>query len=37
MEAEYVEVFGTIKATTDQAILFNDGEKESWLPLSNKR
>ena len=31
---EMVEVFGKIEATTDVAILINDGTKETWIPLS---
>ena len=29
-----VEIFGTIMAETDRAILLFDGVEESWLPLS---
>jgi len=29
-----VEVFGTVKAITDAAILLADGDFEVWLPLS---
>ena len=29
-----VEIFGTIMAETDKAILLFDGVEESWLPLS---
>lgn len=31
---EFVEVTGEIRHRTDKAILFWDGDKEVWLPLS---
>jgi len=34
MSNEMVEVFGTIVAETDEAILLFDGIEEAWLPLS---
>jgi hypothetical protein len=34
MSNEIVEIFGTIMAETDKAILLFDGVEESWLPLS---
>jgi len=34
MSNEMVEVFGTIMAETDKAILLFDGVEESWLALS---
>jgi hypothetical protein len=34
MSTEMVEVFGTIVAETDSAMLLFDGVTEAWLPLS---
>ena len=29
-----VEIFGTVKVVTDEAVLLNEGDKDVWLPLS---
>lgn len=31
---EKVEIYGTIKRTTERAILFHDGDKSIWIPKS---
>ena len=29
-----VEIFGTVKAVTDEAVLLNEDDNDVWLPLS---
>jgi len=34
VDCDYVELVGTLEASTPKAILFNNGPKEVWLPRS---